>query len=298
MPIASAVRSSGATPASRRWSSAQDPLRARLELAGFFTGIEDATRARRTRIVDRIVTPVTDDRRGNRALIRWAYRRLLEHYGRPTWEATYAPVDELIGTILSQHTSDLNSQRAFDSLTQTFSSWEAVRDAPVDELIHAIRTGGLGVVKAHRIQAVLRALTDADGGVRLPDLRRMRRKRAVDLLTGLPGVGRKTAACVLLFGSHVPAIPVDTHVHRVSLRVGLVPPRTNPEATTDALESALDAPDHYAFHVNMIRLGREICKAPRPRCDVCPLRERCHFARQSPINSLVGLRTRTPRSRR
>ena len=114
----------------------------------------------------------------------------------------------------------------------------------------------------------------------------------------MPSVGRKTAACVLLFGSHAPAIPVDTHVHRVCLRVGLVPPRTNPEATTDALEAALDAPDHYAFHVNMIRLGREICKAPRPRCDVCPLRERCHFAGQSPINSRVGLRTRTPRCRR
>ena len=103
----------------------------------------------------------------------------------------------------------------------------------------------------------------------------MRRKRAVDLLMSLPGVGRKTAACVLLFGSHIPAIPVDTHVHRVSLRVGLVPPRTNPEATTDALEAAIAARDHYAFHVNVIRLGREICKAPRPRCGVCPLRERC-----------------------
>jgi endonuclease-3 len=208
---------------------------------------------------------------------------LLVHYGRPTWEATYAPVDELIGTILSQHTSDLNSQRAFDSLTQTFGSWETARDAPIDELIDAIRTGGLGVVKAIRIQAVLRALTDDDGRVRLPDLRRMRRQRAVDLLTGLPGVGRKTAACVLLFGSHVPAIPVDTHVHRVALRVGMVPPRTAPEATTDALEAAVDAADHYAFHVNVIRLGREICKAPRPRCSVCPLRERCHFARQSAI---------------
>jgi endonuclease-3 len=173
-----------------------------------------------------------------------------------------------------------------------------VRDAAIDEVIRAIRTGGLGVVKAIRIQAVLRALTDTDGGVRLPDLRRMRRKRTVDLLTGLPGVGRKTAACVLLFGAHVPVLPVDTRVHRVSLRVGLEPSRTNPEATTDALEAALDAPDHYAFHVNVIRLGREICKAPRPCCAVCPLRERCHFAHQSPISSLVGLRTRTPQSRR
>jgi endonuclease-3 len=214
----------------------------------------------------------------NRSLVRWVHRRLLEHYGRPLWEQQYAPVDELVGTILSQHTSDVNSSRAFEALTNSFPSWADVRDAPLDQLIETIRGGGLGVVKAQRMQAVLRALTDADGQVRLPDLRRMRRKRAVDLLTSLPGVGRKTAACVLLFGSHVPALPVDTHVHRVSLRLGLVPPRSSAEATTDALEAALDPADYYAFHVNMIRLGREICKAPRPRCEVCPLRERCSFA--------------------
>jgi endonuclease-3 len=214
-----------------------------------------------------------------RSLVRWVHRRLLDYYGQPTWEPRCAPVDELIGTILSQHTSDLNSQRAFEALTTVFSGWEAVRDAPIERLTEAIRCGGLAAVKAHRVQAVLRALTDGEGRVRLPDLRRMRRKRAVDFLTSLPGVGRKTAACVLLFGSHVPAIPVDTHVHRVSLRLALVPPGTSPEATTDALEVALDPRDYYAFHVNMIRLGREICKAPRPRCEVCPLRERCRTSR-------------------
>ncbi len=208
-------------------------------------------------------------------LARWVHRRLVEHYGRPVWEVSYAPLDELVGTILSQHTSDTNSERAFASLSRAFGSWEAVRDAPVDQLAETIRSGGLAVVKAHRIQSVLGALTDADGHVHLPDLRRMRRKRALGLLTSLPGVGRKTAACVLLFGSHVAAMPVDTHVHRVSLRLGLVPPRTTPEATTDILEAAIDPRDYYAFHVNLIRLGREICKAPRPRCEVCPLRERC-----------------------
>jgi endonuclease-3 len=219
------------------------------------------------------------------SLVRWVHRRLLDHYGQPTWEPNYAPVDELVGTILSQHTSDLNSQRAFEALTSVFSSWEAVRDAPVDQLIETIRCGGLAVIKAHRIQAVLRALTDGDGRICLPDLRRMRRKRAVELLTSLPGVGRKTAACVLLFGSHVPAVPVDTHVHRVSLRLGLVGPRTSPEATTDALEAGLDPRDYYAFHVNVIRLGREICKAPRPRCEVCPLRGRCGTPRATLVSS-------------
>jgi endonuclease III len=207
--------------------------------------------------------------------VRWVHRRLLDYYGRPEAEDRYTPLEELIGTILSQHTSDVNSERAFASLMSAFSSWEDVRDAPVAELIEAIRSGGLAVVKAHRIQAVLRALTDDDGRVSLPDLRRMRRELALGFLTNLPGVGRKTAACVLLFGSHVPAMPVDTHVHRVALRLGLVPQRTSADRTADVLEAALQHHDYYAFHVNVIRLGREVCKAPRPRCTVCPLRERC-----------------------
>jgi endonuclease-3 len=216
-----------------------------------------------------------------RALVRWAHRRLLAHFGRPMPEANTAqPLEELIGTILSQHTSDTNSQRAFDALMAKFKDWEAVRDAPVGDLTDAIRSGGLAAVKALRIQAVLRALTDDDGRVRLPDLRRMPRRQAVDLLMRLPGVGRKTAACVLLFGAHVPAMPVDTHVHRVALRLGLVPPRTSPDATSDALEASLPPSEYYAFHVNTIRLGREICKAPRPRCELCPLSQRCASARR------------------
>jgi endonuclease-3 len=225
------------------------------------------------------MTPRAASRGVTRSLVRWVHRRMLACYGQLAWEANSAPVDELIGTILSQHTSDVNSERAFEALKTAFSCWEAVRDAPVNQLTDTIRCGGLAAVKAQRIQAVLRALTDAAGRVHLPDLRRMRRKRAMDLLTNLPGVGRKTAACVLLFGAHVAAIPVDTHVHRVSLRLGLVPPRTSPEATSDILEAALEPRDYYAFHMYLIRLGREICKAPRPRCEVCPLRERCPTSR-------------------
>jgi len=206
------------------------------------------------------------------------HRRLREHYGTPEWPPGYSPLDELVGTILSQHTSDVNSERAFASLRGRYRTWEAVRDAPVEDVIDSIRAGGLAVVKAARIQAVLRSLTDDTGRVRLPDLRTMPRSKALSLLTALPGVGRKTAACVLLFGSHIPAIPVDTHVHRVALRLGLVPPRTSPETTTDALEAALPPSAYYAFHVNLIRLGREICRAPRPRCEICPLRARCPSA--------------------
>jgi len=211
----------------------------------------------------------------SRTLARWVYRRLLQRYGEPAWEARYAPLEELIGTILSQHTSDVNSERAFAALVASYSTWEAVRDAPTDELIETIRSGGLAVVKAQRIQAVLRVLTDDDGRVRLPDVRAMKPPDAVATLTKLPGVGRKTAACVLLFGAHVPAIPVDTHVHRVALRLGLVAPRTSPDATEDVLEAVLDPGAYHAFHVNMIRLGRQVCKAPTPRCEVFPLRTRC-----------------------
>jgi endonuclease III len=217
------------------------------------------------------------------------HRRLLAVYGEPIWESSYAPLDELIGTVLSQHTSDLNSARAFQALKQAFSTWEEVRDAPVEQLIDTIRAGGLAVVKAQRIQAVLGALTDDNGRVVLSEL-------SVEFLTSLPGVGRKTAACVLLFGAHLPAIPVDTHVHRVALRVGLVPPRATPEATTDALEAALDPSAYYAFHVNLIRLGREVCKAPRPRCEVCPLAERCWFRRSGTRPGRLGSRPRPSRT--
>src|SRR5262249_8408117 len=203
-----------------------------------------------------------------------------------SWPPTYAPLDELVATILSQHTSDINSDRAFAALRRSYPTWQTVRDAPLDELIETIRAGGLAVVKAERIQAVLRALTTRTGEVHLPDLRRMRRPTAIATLTALPGVGRKTAACVLLFGSHVAALPVDTHVHRVALRLGLVPPRTTPERTTDLLEAALDPRQYYAFHVHVIRLGREICKAARPRCEICPLRERCAYGSASRMATL------------
>jgi endonuclease III len=212
-------------------------------------------------------------------LIRWTHRTLLGAYGRPVWERRNKPLDELIGTVLSQHTSDINADRAFAGLKTGFASWEEVRDAPPTTVENAIRSGGLAVVKAARIQGVLRALSDDEGRVALPDLRRTRRQRARDLLTRLPGVGKKTASCVLVFGAGVPAIPVDTHVHRVSLRLGLVPPRTNPDRTTDVLEGAIEPKEHFAFHVNLIRHGREVCKAQRPRCEICVLRARCAFAK-------------------
>jgi endonuclease III len=207
-----------------------------------------------------------------RPLIRWVNRQLLAHYGRPAWELRQEPLAELIATVLSQHTSDLNCDRAFASLRAAFPTWEAVRDAPLSDVQEAIRHGGLAAVKAPRIQGILRALTDARGRVVLPQpIER-------DFLLTLPGVGKKTASCVLLFGARLPAIPVDTHVHRVALRTGMVPPKTSPDAACDILEAALPQADYYAFHVNLIRHGREVCKAQRPLCGVCVLRTRCPYA--------------------
>jgi len=207
-----------------------------------------------------------------RSLTRWVHQRLLAHYGRPEWDTRNDPLDELIATVLSQHTSDINSDRAFAGLKAAFDAWEAVRDAPAALVQEAIRSGGLAVVKAARIQAILRALTSPSGAVELPS------PLTREALMALPGVGKKTASCVLLFGAHLPAIPVDTHVHRVALRLGLVPPKTSPDAATEALEAELKPPDFYAFHINLIRHGREVCKAQRPRCEICVLRKRCAYA--------------------
>src|SRR5262249_48333836 len=137
-----------------------------------------------------------------RSLIAWTHRRLLAHYGQPEWADRGQPLDELVATILSQHTSDLNSERAFASLKARYHTWEQARDAPTPELVEVIRSGGLAVIKAERIQAVLRAVTGPDGRIGLPNLTKLGRRRSVKFLTGLPGVGRKTAACVLLFGAH------------------------------------------------------------------------------------------------
>lgn len=209
-----------------------------------------------------------------RSLIRWVNRQLLAHYGRPAWELRAEPLAELIATVLSQHTSDVNCDRAFASLRAAFTTWEAVRDAPQRAVEDAIRCGGLAAVKAPRIQAILRALTDDDGRVTLPE------PVERDFLLTLPGVGRKTASCVLLFGAHLPAIPVDTHVHRVALRTGMVAPKTSPDHACDALEAVLPQDDYYAFHVNLIQHGREVCTAQRPRCGACVLRTRCLYPLQ------------------
>jgi endonuclease-3 len=202
---------------------------------------------------------------------------LLRVYGTPTWRPHHPPLDELVLTILSQHTSDVNSVRAFTTLRAAFPTWEAVRDAPVAAVAAAIQSGGLAQVKAPRIQAVLRRIWEERGSFDLDFLRTEPLDQARAWLTGLPGVGPKTAACVLLFSCGRPALPVDTHVHRVARRLGLVPDRVSAEGAQLLLEAMVPPDDYYAFHLNLIRHGREVCKAPRPRCEVCVIRAWCAY---------------------
>jgi endonuclease-3 len=206
--------------------------------------------------------------------------RLLDiTYGPRILRESDDPVSGLIGTILSQNTSDTNSSRAIGTLRDRFPTWELVRDAAVEDLIDAIRSGGLANRKAPRIHSVLNEIERRQGDIDLGFLEEMPLEEAKSWLTSMHGVGAKTAACVLLFSLGQPAMPVDTHVHRVSLRIGLVPPRTSPERTQVILEALLgdDAQRVYAFHVEMIEHGRVICRAQRPRCPECPLREHCDY---------------------
>ena len=202
--------------------------------------------------------------------------RLLEaEYGPHLWRPHRDPLGELILTILSQHTSDVNSGRAFEQLIQSFPSWEAVRDAPTDQVAAAIRGGGLGEIKAPRIQAILRRIWEERGGFDLDFLRRLPLEEARAWLRSLPGVGPKTAACVLLFSLGLPALPVDTHVHRVSQRLGLADADATPEQAEAMLEKIVPPEHVYAFHLNLIALGRQICKAQHPRHEVCVVRDVC-----------------------
>lgn len=209
------------------------------------------------------------------------YEALDDAYGPRTWESAGDPLGELVGTVLSQHTSDINTARAYRSLRERFPTWEAVIAAPVEEVEEAIRCGGLAAVKAPRIQRILRAILEERGALSLDGIESMPTGEARDWLTALPGVGPKTASCVLLFSLGQPALPVDTHVHRIALRLGLVPPKTSAEAAHGLLEAQVgdDRDRVYAFHMNAIAHGKAVCTARNPRCGICPLQECCDFHR-------------------
>ena len=201
--------------------------------------------------------------------------RLRTLYGRPINQPHGHPIAELVRTVLSQNTSDSNRDVAYQRLRERFPTWEEVRDAPVEELIDAIRPGGLANTKAPRIKAILGRLGEH------PDLDWLAgapREPAIDFLTSLPGVGRKTAACVLIFAFGRPEIPVDTHVHRVGGRLGLLPEGASFDQAHDEILRVVDPRDAYELHINLIRHGRAVCR-PRPHCAECELRRMCPYWR-------------------
>ena len=205
------------------------------------------------------------------------YDTLIALYGEPTWRQHLPPVDELVNTILSQSTTDTNRDLAFARLVSRFGdgNWEAVRDASVIEVMEAIRPAGLAKQKAPRIQNVLRTLSEQNGAISMDFLADMPLEEAREWLVSLPGVGPKTAAIVLLFGFNRPAFPVDTHVHRVSGRLGLIPAKMSAAKAHAELESIVPAEHYYPLHLNLIRHGRQVCRARNPRCQDCQLQVHC-----------------------
>jgi endonuclease-3 len=215
-------------------------------------------------------------KRPEKRRVRAIRDRLRQLYGRPVNHPHSDPVHELVKTILSQNTSDTNRDAAYERLRERFDTWEQVRDAPVSGVTEAIRAGGLSVTKAPRIQGALRSCGDP---IDLSWLRDAPRDEALDFLTSLPGVGRKTAACVLLFSFGRPEIPVDTHVYRVGGRLGLIRHRVSFDQAHDEILRVIDPEDAYELHINLIRHGRAVCR-PRPRCDECALRRMCPYWRR------------------
>jgi endonuclease-3 len=218
---------------------------------------------------------------GHSMAMRKLYDRiaaLLEDaYGYPTWRQHLPPVDELVSTILSQSTSDSNRDMAFDSLRSRFLSWEAVRDAAPEDVIETIRSAGLANQKGPRIQSALSFLTETQGEITLDFLGGMDVDAAKEWLMQIKGIGPKTAAIILLFAFNRPAFPVDTHVHRVTQRLGLIQPKTDAERAHVELEAIIPPAEYYPAHLNIIRHGRQICHARNPRCEACPLTACCDY---------------------
>ncbi len=205
------------------------------------------------------------------------HETLLKSFGEPIWRNPLPAIDELVSTILSQNTNDINRDRAFNALRAKFPTWEAVRDAKTNDVIAAIKPAGLANQKGPRIQQVLRAITEERGSLHLDFLAGLPIEEARAWLTKFNGVGPKTAAIVLCFSLGMPAFPVDTHVYRVTGRLGLRPEKMTVEQAHPHLESVFPPDTYYAAHLNIIRLGREICNARKPLCPKCPINELCEY---------------------
>ncbi|MBL8164808.1 MAG: endonuclease III [Anaerolineae bacterium] len=202
---------------------------------------------------------------------------LRQLHGYPTWRQSLPPVDELIDCILSQSTTDANRDKAYDALKARYPTWEAVRDADTAEVIETIKPAGLANQKGPRIQEVLREITRQRGAITIDFLADLPLDEAKAWLTSLNGVGPKTAAIVLCFAFNRAAFPVDTHVHRVGQRIGFLPEGISADKAHPVMEAIVPPDDYYAFHLNVIRHGREVCNARSPHCERCPLTDYCDY---------------------
>jgi endonuclease III len=215
-------------------------------------------------------------------------KQLARAYGLPPWIPHHDPLAELIATILSQNTSDVNSDRAYAALRAAYPSWDEVLRANLDDFATAIRSGGLATLKSRRIQEILRTIQARHGHVSLDFLMDMPMPAARAVLADFPGVGPKTIACVLLFACGHPAFPVDTHIYRVTTRLGLLPAGCTAERAHVVLEPHIPSAHVYSAHVNLIRHGRTICKARQPDCRHCCLRTLCPYPQQAANMRVAG----------
>ena len=200
---------------------------------------------------------------------------LEQEYGKLEWHPDRKPLAGLVRTILSQNTSDVNSSRAFNALMSTFGSWQAIASAPVQEIAYAIKVGGLSRIKAVRIKQILNEIEKERGCIGLDFLKSLSVPEAKDYLMRLPGVGEKTANCVLLFSLGKPCLPVDTHVFRVAKRLGLIDAKVSIDKAHYLLQQQVPPSKVYQFHIHMIEHGRKVCHARNPQCDSCILRNDC-----------------------
>lgn len=204
------------------------------------------------------------------------HHRLVALYGEPVRPSIDA-LEALVLTILSQNTNDINRDRAYQQLKAKFPTWEALLAATDAQIAEAIRPAGLANVKAPRIKAALKAILERAGRLDLSFICGMSLEDARRWLMSLDGVGPKTAAIVLLFACNMKAFPVDTHIYRVSRRLGLVPWKADREKAHEILEQLIQPETFYSFHINLIEHGRRVCKALTPLCSICPLTDLCDY---------------------
>lgn len=229
-----------------------------------------------------------DDQQAQSNLMRAVLSRLSRVFGRPDWRNPLPPVDELVCTILSQNTNDRNRDVAFNALKKRFPDWNMLIDAPEEEIIATIRIAGLANQKGPRIKEVLSQIKMERENLDLSFLAQLPLEEAREWLLRFKGVGRKTAAIVLQFSLNRPAFPVDTHIYRVTGRLGARPSRMSVEQTHLLMEKLIDPSEYYAGHLNLIRLGREICHARTPLCQSCPVNNLCAYYSTSILEIKTG----------